>query len=511
MGTVPASDQHAQAGEQKGTMKLILITMDSLRADHTSWHGYELNTTPNLARFSRGSWTFLNGFAAGHLTTTSFKALLSSSYPLEWSPGDTLTHARPVVSEMLGRRGALTAAVVANPLLSSRYGWDRGFDLYMDYCHAALKGSAINSFSFRRGFRTALTALSRFAPPLETVTRFVDRYRQVRTGSTPYPNAGLVRKTALDWLRCNHNRRFFLWVHFNEPHSPYIPPKSHETPFPKPRISDRGLASLLVRLERNQGSVTTEEVRILRSLYDARVHYVDAEVGAFLCGVEELGLLEDTMVIVTSDHGEEFRDHGEIGHGHMKARPKLYDEIVHVPLLVRVPGQREGRTVESLVSHVDLLPTVLDWHGTSEPDLRGRSLAPLLRDESATAEHRGAAVPDEREAHPTREEGRSRVAEGGVWAEFEIGGNWVISYRTRRFKYIHDERTGDEFYDLENDPGEKSNLIEDAALAEELRRRVYDHKSFLSKIRSQAADLPERPDDTDELRRRLSDLGYTDD
>jgi arylsulfatase A-like enzyme len=262
---------------------------------------------------------------------------------------------------------------------------------------------------------------------------------------------------------------FFLWLHLFDPHAPYAPPAEHAALFPPlgPSQAEREVAA-----------------------YDAEIHYADAQVGALLVRMARAGILDDTLVILTADHGEGLGEHGWQNHG-----PVLYEEAMRVPLVVRWPGTiAGGRTIEAPVALVDLPRTVLDLAGvaTPLPGDEGRSLAPALRD--------GAALDAEHPVFLQRRRFRSKRTRG-----VRVRGE-KLGVRVGQWKYVEAKDEGTrELYDLSRDPGELENLV-DANPVE--ARRLADVLARWSAAapagRIRAAEVS--PDDA----RRLRALGYVD-
>lgn len=253
---------------------------------------------------------------------------------------------------------------------------------------------------------------------------------------------------ALAWLHHKPEGRFFLWVHLYDPHDPYDPPEPYASRYPgRP--------------------------------YDGEVAFADDLVGRLDAALSELGLAERTLLLVTSDHGEAFEEHGETGHGYF-----LYDPTLHVPLLVRGPGVPAGTELEVPVESVDILPTVIEMLGLSLPaemKLPGESLASSL--------HGGG----EPEARPLYAE--------SLMARLLYGWGELASIREGRWKFIRAPKP--ELYDLEEDPGEKDNRIEqNHGAADRLRVRLDE----LAPLGAGESSAPSEMDP--ELTAKLGALGY---
>jgi arylsulfatase A-like enzyme len=247
---------------------------------------------------------------------------------------DKLPATVPLASEHLSLMGFDTAAFIANGYVSQKFGFKKGWNTWTNY---------------------------------------------VREGK---PNrAEFVFKDAEQWLEKRTDEKpFFLYVHTIDPHVPYIPPKKYidiydSLPYRGP-VKPRETAKLLERIKTGSITLSPRDKIHLEALYDAEISYHDDSFVHLYDKMQELGLLEDTLIIVTSDHGEEFFEHGLVGHGH-----SLYEELLHVPLIVKLPGGVEKRMAEnrSETSLVDVLPTAYEILGVEKPEeLEGVSLVPLL-------------------------------------------------------------------------------------------------------------------------------------
>jgi arylsulfatase A-like enzyme len=254
-------------------------------------------------------------------------------------------------------------------------------------------------------------------------------------------------------------------------------------------------ARLLVKAVDDPASLTREEIQVLKDLYDAGLMYVDQNIGALLDVLKHIGALNNTVVVLTADHGEEFLEHNGFGHGaniHIldqegKARIKLYDELLHVPLIAKVPDlDTPPQEIPALVSLVDIGPTLVDLLGKGKVDRwQGRSLTPLLC-------------------------GKTERIRDGVFSGYVVRNgttNWpVVSYRTQKWKYIHDGTSRrDELYDLTEDPAEVCNMYgPDVSGMSMLQQKVREH---LTLAPSDTMTMTE-PDVDPEVIERLRGLGY---
>ncbi|MEF8790279.1 MAG: sulfatase [Haloarculaceae archaeon] len=404
---------------------VLLLTVDALRADHCGFAGSDRVTTPFLDSLAAEALVFESAFAVGPGTPSSFAALFSSRYPLEFGGYEGFSAARPSLPEHLHRRGVTTAGVHSNPYLSRHYGYDRGFDHFEDSFEEADEPGLLDRVKTEAG-----ALLSRN----ETAYRLGRRlFLAVFDEEKPYVDATETTDRVLDRLSDAPDRSF-CWAHYLDVHEPYLPPGEHLDR----ELSPGRVEALNDRVQTDDPDLGEGDLADLEALYDGELRYVDAELRRLFEELEARGRLEDTAVVITADHGEEFLDHGRLGH-----HPRLYDELLHVPFLVWLPpGARDeldapasGR-VSGQVSLLDLAPTVTDLLGIDPaPRFGGRS---VLRESghpvvSEVSNPHGVLKIDERFRR------RSVRSEG--W-KLVVGPD------------------GEELYDLETDPDELEDLRE---------------------------------------------------
>jgi len=322
----PAAPPSGPAAAASARPSIVLVTIDTLRADHVSAYGYPRATTPNLDALAAGGARFADAYAMSSTTLPSHATIFTSRPPDEHGVvknGIALPDDVPTLAEALRAAGWETAAFVSSFVLEHRFGLARGFDHYDDDFTGADHSSPI-------------------------------RHWEGYSLDAPYDRRAVeTTDHALAWLAArDDDRPFFLWVHYFDPHGPYDPPAGHREAF----------------LEHDDPRSPRHAV----DLYDGDVHYADAELGRLLAATEPLA----PLTIVTSDHGEGLWDHGWLAHGVF-----LYEEMVRIPLVVRFPGViPPGRVVGGLAAHVDLAPTLAGLIGRPlVADARGRDLSPQLR------------------------------------------------------------------------------------------------------------------------------------
>jgi len=432
-----------------GRPNILLVTMDTVRADHVSVYGYARDTTPNLRAFAKESTVYDRAMATAGFTLPTHASMFTGLYPAwhraEVSPahpfGGPLPPRSRTLASMLRAAGYWTAEAVANyGYLGKSSGLTQGFAL-TDARLAAHLSDSDRPFYLREGARKLLSAAMN--------TDGFDEYRLRAADIDRHAS------TLLEQAR-SQQRPFFVFLNYMDAHVPYLPPPQFRDKFSagdpalKP-ISAKEYLALRDAVNDGKRVLTEEEKRYLVSQYDAGIASIDAAIGDLLARLRELGLYENTLIIITSDHGEAFGEHNRMEH----AIGSVYQDQLHVPLLVKYPGQQEARRVDALVSEVDFLPTVLELAGIAAPaGLQGQSLRAPRGDSGAVfaqSEARGSQ----------RENPRLRGARRAIFS-----GN---------LKLIVWTAGNPELYDVAADPGELHNLYNPAdASAEALEKRMHE-------------------------------------
>lgn len=413
---------------------VILISIDTLRADRLSTYGYSRSTTPEIDRWAEErAVVFEQAVAAAPWTLPSHVTMFSGLDALSHG----VNHPAPVprsittLAERLWEEGYSTRGIVGGSYLHPEFGLAQGFDAYFSY-----KG--------------------KLAAELEVQTEM-----------------------ALEWLRSDgRNRPFFLLFHTYEVHDPYRLHPTHHESFGGGRLPDGAVDAFVrgsgvdpergyrlgneIRWRRADGSALEEPVdaaalEVISDLYDGAIAYTDQQLGRLFRELEELGLADDTLVVLTSDHGEAFGEHGLSGHG------SLYDHDLLVPLIVAFPGKVDaGRRISRQVQSADLFPTVLDTLGLAIPDgLDGASLLPILAGERIS---------------PVPAFSYAALSNHGVGLRMEGEHKYLFANNPWPRS---DER--EELFDLRSDPAELENL------AATSKRRGELHETLSQALRRRAA------------------------
>ena len=389
---------------------MILVMVDTLRADHLECYGAENIATPNLCAVATDGGTVFNGYSHASWTKPATASLVTSLLPSThnaMSKPSRLSDEIEFVSETLQNEGYATGGIVSNINLAQSFGFDQGYDEYYylapDYLIGAEESSSkLIIYQIARSVILKLRAGS---------VRFNDYYQ----------DSEVVNGVAFDWLDRRAKDRFYLFLHYMDPHDPYF-----EHPY-----NGVGVA-------RVAGDPDPAEAENLKALYRGEIEYLDRNFGKLLDKLKELGVYDDTLIVLTSDHGEEFMEHGGWWHG-----LTLYDEQIRVPLLVKWPrNQRSAPFDETngIARLIDVAPTLIARAGATAPAaMQGVDLATSYADRSAK----------DRE----------------VYAEEDHEGNVLWSLRTRTMKIIeanegnHRGLPTRELFDVAKDPLELDNLV----------------------------------------------------
>jgi len=405
-------------------INIVLITLDTTRADRTGFLGCKLGLTLNLDALASRAAVFTRAYAHVPLTTPSHASLLTGTYPQfnhVSDLGTPLGKDLPYLPDILSRHGYRTAAFVGSQVLDPKSVLAPGFD---------------------RGFAT-------YDAGFHTRRMNEDRYQGVERRGM------VVADHAVAWVNRHARQPFFLWAHFYDPHDPYDPPPPFKT-------------------------------RYASSPYDGEIAYMDSAVGRLLAALRSLGVYDRTLIVVAADHGEAFGEHGEQSHGLF-----LYDETLHVPLLMKAASARAKKIqIEGRVGLADVPPTILQEAGIEVPAaMQGRSLFGVMK----TAADSTATV-------------SSTATDRPVYAETDyphraFGWSSLRAWRAGKYLYIDAPRR--ELYDQSTDPGATRNVANTSrAVADTLAAQLAEFRDKTSK--SGGA----RPAITPEQAAKLQALGY---
>ncbi len=468
-------------------MNVLVYVVDALRADHLSCYGYDRETTPAIDSLAADGVRYARCFSPATWTKPVAASLLSGV-----SPPTHRTRTRsdlfdsPAVEalpERLAARGYATGAVSAMGNVSTATGFDRGFDEFVDL------------------YREPGVVERR-----ATTTGADEELDHESASTIALPRAADVNEYLLDWLD-SVDGPFFAFCWAIDPHVPYDPPPEHRT-YTDPDYDGAVDGSRDCLPAVDDGA----DRRQLEALYDGEIAYTDARLGDLVERLRASGAYEDTMVVVVGDHGEAFGEHGRLTHGHHP-----YDELLHVPLVVKPPGGADGVVVEEVTSLVDVLPTVLAAVDGELPSdsFDGRPLPPFgpagtsapvfsetqLRD----AYPRFSSVRTERWKF-IRVDSPGTIRGAAALLQNRIDAGTLLDLVRHPLFYLRRYSSGDpvRLYDLSADPGEHENVADDHP--EEARRFEDRLDSWLDGH----DDAPRSGTVDEETERQLQKLGYVD-
>ena len=410
---------------------VVLYLIDTMRADRVGAYGYERPTSPNLDRLAEGGARFERVYAQDSRTLGSVASLLTSLHTPSHGLtdfGDRIGPDVVTLAQVLDASGYATGSFITNGNAGTLTNLDRGFRHFHD---------EIKSFRDRNALRT------------------------------------LPERALFDWLDGLGDGPFFAYVHTAEPHRPYIPPPPYDLMF-DPQYTGP-ITGFFKGKDGYRHARASEDVAHVGALYDGEIRFADEAASRLLHGLEERGLLERTVVIFTSDHGEELHDRGGWNHGHT-----LYEELIHVPLLASGPGIPAGVRIDVPVQLIDVAPTILELAGVSPPaSFEGESFLGLLRGRDDEHFRKRANF-----SMSTQKPHKVAVIED-------------------RWKAIASDDGRFELYDLARDPNEQTDLsAQEPQQAARLRAQIESWRNH-----ERAATPESRPLSRDD-EERLRNLGY---
>jgi len=435
---------------------VILISIDTLRADHLGCYGYERNTSPQIDNLASKGALFMNSFSTSPWTLPSHVSIMTSLYGIHhqvYYSGEKIAPSVLTLADLLRKNDFFTCAFTGGGFVSAQYGFAKGFDAYYEG----------------------------------------------RGGVFHMNSAELIYDSFSNWIDNNRGKRFFLFLHTYQPHNPYVCPHPHNTLFLDENAQWKhvnflgylggkpGIYKTLPEAERNNAV----------GLYDGEISYLDENlIGPLVSKLKETGLYEKTMIIFTSDHGEEFFDHKAWDHGH-----SLYNESIRVPLIIKFPEDKfSGVKIPHTISLVDIMPTILEEMRIDSSDILidGKSLLPMLK--GREKEHRtfladiGANVLD---SHIPQKISMSK-------GKYKLILNKEFREEDLTYFITPPPKTAQiELFDLLNDLREEHNIAEkNPALANTILKRINDIYSQAKQRKSEKTEIDEK------LKEQLKALGY---
>jgi arylsulfatase A-like enzyme len=474
----------APSPTEAGRPNVLMIVMDTTRADHLSCYGHPAATTPNIDRLAQEGVLFEQATSTAPWTLPSHGTLFTGLYPSQhgarWSRHQ-LDGQLTTLAEVLQQEGYQTAGFSNNGWISRALNFDQGFDEFFDF-QASWRGGWVAG-------RMALVQLLDRVPGMKAKKRLRD------AGATRTNHA------IAQWFARDHDaaRPFFIFINYLEPHFEYRPPERFRQRFISPEQEQQRRKLDIEAMRQLAPPVRFEPPmrELLTNLYDGELAYLDSRIGELMDGLRARGLLDNTLVIVTSDHGESIGDHDIFEHQFC-----IYETLVHVPLVMRYPATLPaGQRVDARASLIDIVPTVLTAAGVPVSamgidlpgqDLVGLATSPQERKNPIVVEYE-APLPMLERFHQRRQD----VDEHYFTRHFK--GLYQGPY-----KFIESSDGGRELYDLRADPKEATNLAE--SVPEVAGRMEQDLEQYVESLpmpqRDQVRSMSE------DVRQELRSLGY---
>lgn len=428
---------------EAGSPNVLLITLDTVRARSLGLYGYNRPTTPNLDEFAQEGVTFDWAISPAPWTLPAHASMLTGRLPNDLSTGfaAALDDTHPVVAEALALKGYENAGFVANHFyLAKGFGIERGFVYYQDF-----------EITWRHLIRSSSLAYSVLKE--EGRGRINGGFRGLQR-----QDAGELNRAFLKWVddREDSQRPFFAFINYFDAHDPYLPPAEWALKFSGKEKPQSDWEKETV--------IPEEEIRELNDAYDASIAYLDFELGVLFNDLEQRGILDSTLVVITSDHGEQFGEHGLMEHAN-----SLYLPLTHVPLIVRLPDSVPADfRVSDPVSLIDIPNTILDLAGVEdESTFPGQSLSRFWEQRQDVVGPKAGPVISEVKG------------QDWVYELYPVQKGDMRSLAKDDLYYIENGDGVDELYDIVNDPLELDNLAEepDSQAAVDKYRSILEETS----------------------------------
>lgn len=404
---------------------LVFVSFDALQAAHVGSLGYPKKVTPTIDEMAKTGFNFTNNISVASWTVPASMSWFTGVYPSEHKLTNKFSVFNPpnnnvlsnlknlspdlvTLAEVLKENGYATGGFTGNAGVNGSFGYGQGFDRYF----------------FEKG---------------------------------KFGSMGVSIPKALDWLKANKDKKFFMFLHGYDMHGQNVPAEGFDYRFVEKGYDKKFTGSAQEQealreegLEKGFLVLRDEDVKFWRAIYDEKIQRTDAKFKGFLVELQKMGLMDKTIFVLTSDHGTEFYEHKRFDHGF-----SLYDELIHVPLVIKLPKQKIGKVIKDQITSLDIMPTILDLLDVKMPEkakdqLRGTSLIPAFKGKTVTKD---------------------------VYSETDYRQyTYKRSVITRDgWKFIYTlEDKGRELYNLKTDPGEKKNLVEmEPRRAYELEQKLF--------------------------------------
>jgi len=435
---------------------VILISIDTLRADHLSCYGYEKQTTPNIDLLSEDSALFLNTYASSPWTLSSHVSMMTGLHCVHhqvYYDDERMAPALKTLAQTLNMNGFLASAFTGGGFVSSVYGFSKGFDSYNEGEGGVFKKNS----------------------------------------------AEIMFQATSNWLEKNKEKDFFLFLHTYQTHNPYSCPAPYSTHFLEDdfKWDQIDLYNYLGGMPGLYRPLPEKDRENVIGLYDGEILYMDEKmIKPLIEKLKALGLYDQTMIIFTSDHGEEFGEHKGWGHRH-----SVYEESIKVPLIIKFPGSRyRGKRISSIINLVDIMPTILDWMNIRYPkmEMDGKSLIPLLSGRERKDRTFLADIPPNLLNTPlpqriTMNSGQEKMILNRRFSKEDLD----------YFSFPPPVNIPVELFALNNDPLEKTNIAHSMPeICDQIIRWINEIYSTAKKQKTSKVKID------DDLRDQLKTLGY---
>ncbi|MBS3097311.1 sulfatase [Candidatus Woesearchaeota archaeon] len=430
----------------KRPRNIVYIVVDCLRPDFIHSLGHKKDITPFIDELMKEGIYFDYCFSAGNNTVTAYPSILSSSHPFMFGGYSRFNPERKPIAEILKKDGFITAGFHSNPFLVNGTGYERGFDFFCDNI----------TTQKRNKIKRVMDEESKIYKIVYRIYDFIFGHKK-----KPYTEAEELTEQVKNWINENFNSSFFLWVHYMDPHPPFVPPKRIMNGLIEEDIKKSELLNLWKKMEKTPDEISPLEIELIKKLYECEIRHVDKEIREIYKLLKEKDIAKDTTFIITADHGINFKEHNDL-----TISPKVYDEAIKVPLLLKLPNINKSFIDKRLVSLQDVCPTILDLVGIETPK-----------------EYNGIGLVGDRFNEFVISGTCNKKATG---ADFNKE-NMVVSIRNKNFKYIiNNQLQKEEFYDLAIDREEKDNIInKNLKECVELKNKL---NSWLGTIKSQKTE-----------------------
>jgi arylsulfatase A-like enzyme len=452
---------------------IILIVIDAARADHFSCYGYRRKTTPFIDQIAGEGVLYKNAISPAGWTLPAHASMFTGAYPSRHgahSESLFLPDGLPTLAEVLDKNGYTTCAICRNEWITDATGMTRGFKEFYDLRYSKL----------------------------ETIIKRLPELIKLKCLDT---GGYLTNKAAIDWIKkCDSKSPFFLFIHAPGPHFPYLIPAPYNSMFLPEGISYRQAKKVNQDAKKFYAGVVKmdeDDFKISKSLYDGALAYQDRMIWEIYEFLKKKNILDNTIIIITSDHGESLGDHNHLGHNYI-----LYETLIKVPFIVRYPKIfKPGLVVDRQIQTFDIFPTILKILDIDDRDLKGIQGRPIPPVNDGGKIHKFTFA--ERFKDPIGLKESFPDIDLSHLKKFEDDRKTAI--RTDRYKLIYSQNGKSELYDLVNDPDEEDNVIEkETKIAKDLQEEIEKWRRSFKQAK--ISGLQMRFDE--DVKKRLKALGY---